>query len=163
MNADKYAEIIHSRIIHVQNLQSAISGLVITGCGMLLFQFDQTKIQLIENSVVIFCVYGLLIWMHLFTVYQYYSVKKGVLVLQRLESQMKDYEGLQYFDMGNTRLYLYFLSHGAPSIIALSSPIVAFALGVIRLQIAMQLLSLFLVLTVLIVWLLSVGFRLRKS
>lgn len=158
MNKDKYSEIIHSRLNHVQNLQSGVSGLVITVCGWLIGKNDYANIQLIHNLVIIYSVYGLLIWTHLFTMYQYFSVKKAAFVLANLEEQVSDYNGTKYFNMGSMRLYLYFLSHGAPSIIAFSAPLVAYALGAIELYIALQLFVFFIVFTVLIVWLLGRSF-----
>jgi hypothetical protein len=159
MNKEKYTEIIHSRLNHVQNLQSAISGLVITASGWLIAKTNLTSIPFIQNEVIIYCVYGLLIWMHLFTLYQYFCVKKAAFILSNLENQVTDYTGIKYFDMDNMRLYLYFLSHGAPSIIAFVAPYIGYTLGAIAPWLALKLFVFYIVFTFLTIWLLGFSFR----
>ncbi|MDV6346942.1 hypothetical protein R2083_05355 [Nitrosomonas sp. Is35] len=105
MQNEKYWEIIHTRLNHVQNLQSAMSGLEITGIGIFLAKSNPENLEFLSyNQSVAYGIYGLLIWMHLFTLYQYFSVKKALLVLKDWENQLNGTIGIRYFDMGNMRL-----------------------------------------------------------
>ena len=158
MNKEKYTEIIHSRLNHVQNLQSAISGLVITATGWLIAKTNFTSIPYIQNEAIIYYVYGLLIWMHLFTMYQYFYVKKAIFILRNLENEVVGYTGIKYFDMGYMRLYFYFLSHGAPNIIAFVAPYIGYTLGAIAPCLALKLSLFYIVFTILIL-LLGLSFR----
>lgn len=162
MNADRYAEIIHTRINHVQNLVSAISGLEITVLSVFFAQTNPINNHFLANKLIAICAYGVIFWMHIFTLYQFYSVKKAVLVLSSLERQMIDYSGIKYFDTGNLRLYLYFVAHGIPSIIAFVVPLGLNVLGIISNMETLILLISFLVVTVIVIWLLSYSFRLKQ-
>ncbi len=161
MHIDKYAEIIHSRINHVQNLQSAISGLVITGCGILATKYDPTNQVKCIDLTIVYSVFLLLLWMHIFTIYQFYSVKKAVLVLKHLETKINEYEGIKYFDLGELRFNMYLVSHGAPSIVAAIAPLIACSLGLIDGSTMAYLLAIYLLTTILIVRLTRQGFRLN--
>ncbi|MBK7491935.1 MAG: hypothetical protein IPI17_08035 [Nitrosomonas sp.] len=161
MQNEKYWEIIHTRLNHVQNLQSAMSGLEITGIGIFLAKANPETLEVLAcNQSVVFGMYGLLIWMHLFTLYQYFSVKKALLVLKDWENQLKESIGTKYFDMGNMRLRLYFISHAAPSFIAFLTPLLAFNLGLISLETTLSLFGIFLVITIPFFMLLQNSFKL---
>ena len=98
--------------------------------------------------------------MHLFTLYQYFSVKKALLVLKDWENQIRESIGERYFDMGSTRLRLYFISHAAPSFIAFLAPLLALDFGLISLEATFSLLGIFLVITIPFFMLLKGSFKL---
>ena len=109
MNTETYAEIIHSRMCHVQNLTSALCGLEITGFGALLLQKDYLTGVVQTNLTILVITYGIIFWMHLFSVYQYYSIKKAAFVLAKLEDDIQNYTGIKYFNTGNLRFRLYYI------------------------------------------------------
>ncbi|OQW38406.1 MAG: hypothetical protein A4S08_09795 [Proteobacteria bacterium SG_bin4] len=149
MQNEKYWEIIHLRLNHVQNLQSAMSGLEITGLGIFLAKVNPENLEVLScNQTLIYGIYGLLLWMHLFTLYQYFSVKKAQLVLNDWENQLKESIGIRYFAMGNMRLRLYFISHAAPTFIAFLAPFLALDLGLISFQTTFSLLGIFFIITI---------------
>ena len=134
MDTKIYAEIIHSRICHVQNLTSALCGLEITGFGALLLQKNLLT-DIAGNLTLFIFAYAMIFWMHLFSLYQYFAVKKAALVLANMEEGLQDYTGVKYFNIGNGRFQLYFIAHGLPSIIAITAPIAFYFLKVIELPI----------------------------
>jgi len=126
-----YAQIVHSRLNHVQTLLSAVCALEITlilggifgACQLIAANadVDTVKQAFKAGPVGMWTVFFLLLWGHVFCLYQFFVTRKAVKILASLEEEMGE---LKYFTDPPSRLFLYFCAHGLPSIVAFIAPII---------------------------------------
>ena len=124
---EHYAEIIHSRLNHLQVLLSSLCGAVLTFCTAIT-AVVLTKPVNLESSdhirIVAFTLYIGLTWANLFSLYQGFAVLKCARVLASLEQTLNNYRGPHYFRGGPTRYWLHMISHGLPTYAALGYPFI---------------------------------------
>ncbi len=143
IKANEYANLVNTRLNHVQNLQSAISGLLGIFCIALLITIftllrdtgtETTKLFKLPESiqpVSLLLTTVILSWLHVFSLYQVFSVVKCVKILTNIESDVEDYSGLKYFEANNKRLVFYAIAHSFPSIILLFYPFMLYRLHIL--------------------------------
>lgn len=124
-----YVDIVHSRMNHVQALLSALCALEISAVVWVVATVltlpdigvvTSRMTQFVSGSFLgIVLAYGVLLWAHLFTIYQFYVVRKSAKVLQHFEINMANYCGPLYFNSRQPRYWLYYVAHGFPTLAAL--------------------------------------------